>query len=80
MTGRELIMYILQNGLEDEPIIIDNKLVGFMTINEAAIKFKVTPCTIQLWIYNEWIPYVKIGELIFIPVNAKLINNEITHL
>ena len=36
MTGRELIVYILQNHLEDEPIVNDGKILGLLTVEEAA--------------------------------------------
>ena len=39
MTGRDLIMYILSNGLENEPIYENGKILGFMNEMEAAIKF-----------------------------------------
>lgn len=38
MTGRELIIYILENGLEDQQIFENGKFVGFLTIGEAAQK------------------------------------------
>ena len=31
MTGRELIVYILENGLENEPIFKNGKPIGFIT-------------------------------------------------
>lgn len=50
MTGRDLIIYILTNGLEDEPIIEDGTIVmknlGFMPLDEAALKLKVGFSTI----------------------------------
>lgn len=36
MTGRELIIYILENGLEDEPIIKDGTIVGYKTVGKVA--------------------------------------------
>ena len=40
MTGRDLIMYILNNSLEDEPVYDDGRVLGFISIVEAAAKFK----------------------------------------
>lgn len=37
MTGRELIMFIVTNHLEDEDIIENGVLPGFMTVEEAAV-------------------------------------------
>lgn len=47
MTGRDLIIYILENGLEDKPVFEDGRLVGFLTIEEAAVKKDVGPATIM---------------------------------
>lgn len=71
MTGRDLILYILQNKLEDEPIFDNGMFLGFMTANEAAIKFDVGAATIVAWYQNGMLPGIKIGESIYIPVNAE---------
>lgn len=49
MTGRELIIYILEHNLEDEEILQDGKLIWLMTEEEAAAKFSVGVSTIKLW-------------------------------
>ena len=41
MTGRELIIYILENDLENEPVFQDDKLIGFLNEREAAVKLNV---------------------------------------
>lgn len=53
MTGKELVMYILANNLEDEA-------VSFMTMSEAAVKFHVGIETIRVWIQRGQIPYIEI--------------------
>lgn len=72
MTGRELIVYILQNKLEDEPIFKNNSFIGFMTVEEAAIKANVGVATICAWMFLGKIPYVKIGVHVFIPGNFEI--------
>lgn len=47
MTGRELIVYILQHNLEDEPVFKDGVFVGFLTVDEAAEKMDVGPATVS---------------------------------
>ncbi len=49
MTGRELIVYILNNQLENEEILKDGIFIGFMNEEEAAAKFQVGVSTIQAW-------------------------------
>lgn len=71
MNGRELILYILENGLEDEPVFENGKLLGFMTIGEAAVKFNVGTATIRVWVNEEMLKGIKIGDEIYIPANAE---------
>ena len=72
MTGRELIIYILSNGLEDEPIYEDGKILGFITATEAAEKFNVGLATIKVWINEGMLDGIRIGEELYIPANADL--------
>ena len=43
MTGKDLIVYILQNNLENEDI------PGFMTKEEVAAKYEVGVATVETW-------------------------------
>lgn len=71
MTGRDLILYILQNGLENEPVFEDGKFLGFMSVMEAAIKFDVGVATINVWYHSGMLPGIRIGDSIYIPANAE---------
>lgn len=71
MLCRDLIKYILDNHLEDEPVFQNGRFAGFMGIEEAAIKFEVGAATIQTWILFNLIDYVEFGSLRYIPCNAK---------
>ena len=71
MTGRDLIIYIIQNGLENEPVYEDGKILGFMNELEAAVKFNVTTATIRVWIGLKMLDGVLIGGVWYIPSNAK---------
>lgn len=77
ITGRDLILYILQNNLEDEPVFEDGMLLGFMNEMEAAVKFGVGVSTIRAWVYKELLPAIRIGEVLFIPANAEKPNPKI---
>lgn len=72
MTGRELIMYILQNGLEDKPVVDNGKLMGFLTVDEAAAKFNVGHATVLSWVALELVDAVSIGDVVYIPDNIKV--------
>lgn len=71
MTGRDWIIYILLNGLEDEPMYKDGHLLGFMNPVEAAIKFNVGEATIRTWIKLKRLDAININNVYYIPVNAK---------
>ena len=60
MTGRDLIVYILENRLEDEV------LSWFMTVEEAAIKFNVGVETVKLWYKLGFVSGITIGDNIYI--------------
>lgn len=47
MTGRDLIIYILENGLENEPIFKDGKFIGFVTVQDEAVNRGVGESTIR---------------------------------
>lgn len=72
MTGRDLIIYILQNGLEDEPVYKDGKIIGFIGEVEAAVKFGVTTATIRVWVSMGMLDGVVIGDSVYIPTNAEI--------
>lgn len=67
MTGRELIVYILENDLEDEPVIKDGVLLGFMTSSEAAEKFNVGTATINVWLDRGILEGYELRDIIVIP-------------
>lgn len=65
MTGKELILYILRNNLEDTIVLKDGIFVGFMTEGEAAVKFNVGIETIRAWYICRWLDGTKIGDSLY---------------
>lgn len=65
MTGKELIIYILENNLENEVIIKDGVFIRLMDEEEAAIKFKVGTATIKAWYECGILKGTKVGNSIF---------------
>ena len=79
MTGRELIMYILENHLEDEPISKDGRFLGCISVVEAAEKWGVGCNTIYAWINLGMLPAVDVSNSFssyLIPMHAQLKTNE----
>ena len=71
MTGRDLIVYILQNNLEDKPIFIDEGFMNMLNEVQAAAKFNVGVETIRVWFSFGALDGVKIGDMIYISPNSK---------
>lgn len=73
MTGRELIIYIMEHHLEDKSVLDPEEgiLIGFMTIEQAAVKFGVGWATIKVWINEGSLDAIRLGDIVFIPANSK---------
>ena len=72
MTGKELIIYILKNNLENEEVFKDGKIVGFLTIEQAAEQWTVGVETVRMWHTLSIIDGIRIGKTIYVPKNATL--------
>lgn len=64
MTGREIILFILENHLEDV------KVEGWLTPIEVAEKFGVGLATVKVWIKNDQIEHIRILEQVYISDNV----------
>lgn len=71
MTGRDLILYILAHGLENEPVFENGRFIGFMTAGEAAVKMKVGVMTIHVWVSQKKLNGIMIGDTLYIPADSK---------
>lgn len=71
MTGRELILYILENGLENEPVIKDGKFIGFKTVSEVAASMDVGVATVNALISMGRLKGVTVRPGTYIPANYK---------
>lgn len=62
MTGKDLIIYILQNNLENEDVFKDR----FIDLETAAAKFNVGVETIKVWATFGHLKSIKINNQIYI--------------
>lgn len=65
MTGKELILYILQNNLENTVVLDGGVFIGFMTEDEAAVNFNVGIATIRGWYHCKMLEGTKIGDSLY---------------
>ena len=70
MTGRDLILYILSNNLEDEEVFKDGKFIGFLTAGEAAMNMNVGVATIYVLVGQKKIDGVFVGDTLYIPAST----------
>ena len=76
MTGRDLIVYILSNNLENEQVFKDGKFIGFITAQEAAVKFNVGFETIYTWLSQKKLDSINVGHTYLIPADCERPNIE----
>lgn len=69
MTGRDLIVYILQNGLEDEPVFKNGRFIGFVTPEEVAVQTNVGTATVHAWMHQGRLENEAVREGVYIPAN-----------
>lgn len=68
ITGRDLIIYILENHLEDEPIFTDGQFMGFYTAEKFAELYGYGVETVKTWIKMGTIQNaIQIGNTYLIP-------------
>ena len=65
MTGRDLVLYILQNNLENTTVLENGFFVGFMTEEETAVKFGVGVATVHAWYNCKMLDGTKIGDSLY---------------
>lgn len=71
MTGRDLVLYILANGLENEPVFSNGKFIGFVTPGDIATSSNVGLATVCTWIHQGRLNSFAVREGLYIPANYK---------
>lgn len=71
MTGRDLIVYILENHLEDKPIFENGMFIGVISVEEAAVKFGVGVETVKVWVELGYLKGIKSNNEYYILANAQ---------
>ena len=81
MTGRELIMYILENHLEDEPVFQNGTFVGYVSDVTFAEMLGVGVATVRAWIMMGRIKdAIMIGDAMFVPaIYINILKSEVKH-
>lgn len=79
MTGKELILYILQNNLENEVVVKDGVFIWLMTEEEAAVKFGVGLAQIRAWYVCGMLNGTKIGDHLYFLRNTSDPREESKH-
>lgn len=70
MTGRELILYILENELENEEVFKDGTFIGFVSVEEAAVRMDVGVSTVEVWCSIKAVDSIYVGDKYFISIHS----------
>ena len=81
MTGRELVMYILENHLEDEPVFQNGTFVGYVSDVKFAEILGVGVATVRAWIMMGRIKdAIMFGDAMFVPaIYINTLKSEVKH-
>lgn len=71
MTGRELMIYILENNLEDEEVFEDGKFIGYISFGEAAVDLDVGLATIGTLVRIDGIENIRVNGETYLPFYYK---------
>lgn len=71
MLGRDLIIYIMQNHLEDEEVLKDGRVMGLVSDMELAVRFHTGVESIHMLMTMVHTPSVKIDNTIYYPAIPK---------
>lgn len=66
MKGRDLIIYILENHLEDEDVLSDLKKLGLYSVREMAALNNVSEATVKAWCSFGRYNYTTIDDRMYI--------------
>ena len=76
MTGRELIIYILQNKLEDKTLLDEDRYLKLATEEEVAVRFDVSIPTIKAYQELGILNGIKSNNLLYFLKTTKGDGNE----
>ena len=68
MTGRELVNFIFENNLEDVEVFSKGHLIGYLSEDEAAVKFNIQPGAVRAWVNTGKIEGFNVNGMVYIPV------------
>ena len=71
MTGRDLILFILENKLEDESVIKDGVFMWLMSEDEVAAKFGTGVSTIRVYNTLGMLDGIQIKDKLYFLRNVK---------
>lgn len=80
MKGRDLIIYILENGLENEEVMSEKFLSFMPTIESVAVAFNVGTATVQAWLDNDCLEGIEShGQIYIFPSSLDAFAEKVGH-
>lgn len=71
MTGKDLILYILQNNLENEPVIKNGVFIGFTPADKIAAQMNVGTASINVILDKYDICGYISEDTLYVPANLR---------
>jgi len=75
MTGRELMIFILENHLEDVELLRDEQtivdILDLVTVDKKAAECGVGPVTVETWIRTGCMSGIEINGVKYVPAGAE---------
>lgn len=66
MTGKELIVYILQNNLENEEVFKDGNILGYVPVPKAAVEMGMGEAAVRALISLGAVSRIKINDVEYV--------------
>lgn len=70
MTGKDLLCYIIDNNLLNEPVFNDGKFIGFFAEEEVAKRFDVGTATIRVLANMGKLDAIRVNDKMYISITS----------
>lgn len=70
LKGRDLVSYIYEHGLMDENVVKNGVVMGFITEEDAGVKFGVGSQTVRVWVNQGKMEGINVNGVVLVPFDA----------
>ena len=70
MTGKDLLCYIIDNNLLDEPVFNDGKFIGFLLVEEVAKRLDVGTASVRALVHLDKLEGINVNGKLYISITS----------